>query len=210
IKTGTSPQHHLWFVWALLIEYSLFFLSGGIKNKMTRLCTLFVSTIAAIVALRTIGYDRCWYVSLLAFPMGSLVALYFNQVRMVLDRNRISFCGFFCFSLFLAAIMYVTKVEYLYCISHAFIALAVFSVIYHLPIEGFFPHHRKIWGLSYEIYLTQVVSMDFLRGVLNVRSDVYYVTLAIFLIILLSLALNVVQSKVFHIFFDDGKEWKVI
>ena len=200
IKTGTSPQHHLWFVWALLIEYSLFFLSGGIKSKMMRLCTLFVSTIAAIVVLRTVGYDRCWYVSLLAFPMGALVALYSNQVHIILNRNRLSFCGFFCFSMLLAAIMYATKVEYLYCISHAFIALAVFSIIYHLPIDRLFLHQQKIYGLSYEIYLTQVVSMDFLRGVLYVKSDVYFVLLTIVLIILLSLALNVAQAKVSHIF----------
>ena len=200
IKTGTSPQLHLWFVWALLIEYSLFFLSGGIKSKMMRLCTLFVSTIAAIVVLRTVGYDRCWYVSLLAFPMGAMVALYSNRVYIILNRNRLSFCGCFCFSMLLAAIMYATKVEYLYCISHAFIALAVFCVIVHLPIDRLFPHQQKIWGISYEIYLTQVVSMDFLRGVLYVKSDVYYVLLTIVLIILLSLALNVVQAKVSHIF----------
>ena len=108
----------------------------------------------------------------------------------------------------LAAIMYATKVEYLYCISHAFIALAVFSIIYHLPIDRLFLHQQKIYGLSFEIYLTQVVSMDFLRGVLYVKSDVYFVLLTIVLIILLSLALNVVQAKVSHIFLIMGNNGK--
>lgn len=199
VKTGTSPQHHLWFVWALLIEYSLFFLVAGIHKSSVRLFALFMLTVVVIAVLRTVGYDRCWYVSLLAFPMGSFVALADKWFPTLLNRSWISFSGCFGCSLLLAFIFYYTKIEWLYCVSHAFIALAVFSVVYHLPIEWISLKYKKIWGLSYEIYLTQMVAMDFLRGVLDVRSDVYYVILVLVFVVLLSLGLRVTQIKVFRI-----------
>ena len=76
IMTGTSKQSHLWFVFAIIYLYLTFFFCTRLHRRCTIILSLFAITALTIVLLRKVGYDRCWWVSLLAFPTGCLYSMY--------------------------------------------------------------------------------------------------------------------------------------
>ena len=92
ILTGTSKQYHLWFVFAIVYLYLAFYLCTRFRSKPTIIVSLFVLVSATIILLRQVGYDRCWWVSLLAFPTGCLYSMNKDRINGVIFKNRRRCC----------------------------------------------------------------------------------------------------------------------
>lgn len=181
ITSGTSRQHHLWFVFAILAQYIAFFYCWKFKDNHKRLCSLFATCFLLCVLLWGVGYGRHWYVSLLAFPMGASFSVLRDTVKKRCFRNGVSYLISFALIMILAALFYGIGVELLYSISHIFIAFAVGLVVSQLPLAKLNNGVVLFFGsISYEMYLCQVISMDFLRGsICFIEPDLLYVILSI-------------------------------
>ena len=87
-----SFKMNLWFVFAIVYLYLAFYLCTRFRSKSAIIVSLFVLVSATIILLRQVGYDRCWWVSLLAFPTGCLYSMYKDRINGVLLQNRLRYC----------------------------------------------------------------------------------------------------------------------
>ena len=154
IMTGTSKQSHLWFVFAIIYLYLSFFLCTRFHRRCTIILSLFAITALTIALLRKVGYDRCWWVSLMAFPTGCLYSMYKDRINGAIFKNRLRYCFAITAAVVGVGISYLPGIEVLYSISHIFIPIVIALIVIQLPIEKLnnrFTMH--LGSISYEIYL---------------------------------------------------------
>ena len=198
ILTGTSKQYHLWFVFAIVYLYLAFYLCTRFRSKPTIIVSLFVLVSATIILLRQVGYDRCWWVSLLAFPTGCLYSMYKDRINGVIFKNRLRYCLAMAAAIVGVGVSYLPSVEVLYSISHIFIPMAIALVVIQLPIEKLnnrFTMH--LGSISYEIYLCQLIAMDALQLFFSSMPPAVYVLCTVVLTVLLAELVSFASHKVF-------------
>ena len=191
VLTGTSKQSHLWFVFAIVYLYLAFYLCTRFRSKPTIIVSLFVLVSATIILLRQVGYDRCWWVSLLAFPTGCLYSMNKDRINGVIFKNRRRCCFTMTAAVVGVGISYLPGIEVLYSISYIFIPIAIALVVIQLPIEKLnnrFTLH--LGSISYEIYLCQLIAMDGLQLFFPSMTPLVYV--------LSTLALTVVLAELVY------------
>lgn len=198
IFTGTSKQSHLWFVFAIIYLYLSFFLCTRFHRRCTIILSLFAITALTIALLRKVGYDRCWWVSLMAFPTGCLYSMYKDRINGVIFKNRLRYCLAMAAAIVGVGVSYLPGVEVLYSISHIFIPIVIALVVIQLPIEKLnnrFTMH--LGSISYEIYLCQLIAMDALQLFFPSIPPAVYVLCTIVLTVLLAELVSFASHKVF-------------
>lgn len=198
IFTGTSKQSHLWFVFAIIYLYLSFFLCTRFHRRCTIILSLFAITALTIALLRKVGYDRCWWVSLMAFPTGCLYSMYKDRINGVIFKNRLRYCLAMAAAIVGVGVSYLPGVEVLYSISHIFIPIAIALVVIQLPIEKLnnrFTMH--LGSISYEIYLCQLIAMDALQLFISSMPPAVYVLCTVVLTVLLAELVSFASHKVF-------------
>ena len=191
VLTGTSKQYHLWFVFAIVYLYLAFYLCTRFRSKPTIIVSLFVLVSATIILLRQVGYDRCWWVSLLAFPTGCLYSMNKDRINGVIFKNRRRCCFTMTAAVVGVGISYLPGIEVLYSISYIFIPIAIALVVIQLPIEKLnnrFTLH--LGSISYEIYLCQLIAMDGLQ--------LFFPSITPLVYVLSTLALTVVLAELVY------------
>ena len=198
ILTGTSKQYHLWFVFAIVYLYLAFYLCTRFRSKPTIIVSLFVLVSATIILLRQVGYDRYWWVSLLAFPTGCLYSMNKDRINGVIFKNRRRCCFTMTAAVVGVGISYLPGIEVLYSISHIFIPIVIALIVIQLPIEKLnnrFTMH--LGSISYEIYLCQLIAMDALQLFFPSIPPAVYVLCTIVLTVLLAELVSFASHKVF-------------
>ena len=198
ILTGTSKQSHLWFVFAIIYLYFTFFLCTRLRRRWAIILSLFTITALTIAILRKVGYDRCWWVSLMAFPTGCLYSMYKDRINGVIFKNRLRYCLAMAAAIVGVGVSYLPGVEVLYSISHIFIPIVIVLVVIQLPIEKLnnrFTTH--LGSISYEIYLCQLIAMDALQLFFPSIPPAVYVLCTIVLTVLLAELVSFASHKVF-------------
>lgn len=198
ILTGTSKQSHLWFVFAIIYLYFTFFLCTRLRRRWAIILSLFTITALTIAILRKVGYDRCWWVSLMAFPTGCLYSMYKDRINGVIFKNRLRYCLAMAAAIVGVGVSYLPGVEVLYSISHIFIPIVIALVVIQLPIEKLnnrFTTH--LGSISYEIYLCQLIAMDALQLFFPSIPPAVYVLCTIVLTVLLAELVSFASHKVF-------------
>ena len=198
IMTGTSKQSHLWFVFAIIYLYLSFFLCTRFHRRCTIILSLFAITALTIALLRKVGYDRCWWVSLMAFPTGCLYSMYKDRINGAIFKNRLRYCLAMAAAIVGVGVSYLPGVEVLYSISHIFIPMAIALVVIQLPIEKLnnrFTMH--LGSISYEIYLCQLIAMDALQLFFPSMPPAVYVLCTVVLTVLLAELVSFASHKVF-------------
>ena len=198
VLTGTSKQSHLWFVFAIVYLYLAFYLCTRFRSKPTIIVSLFVLVSATIILLRQVGYDRCWWVSLLAFPTGCLYSMYKDRINGAIFKNRLRYCLAMAAAIVGVGVSYLPGVEVLYSISHIFIPMVIALVVIQLPIEKLnnrFTMH--LGSISYEIYLCQLIAMDALQLFFSSMPPAVYVLCTVVLTVLLAELVSFASHKVF-------------
>ena len=198
VLTGTSKQSHLWFVFAIVYLYLAFYLCTRFRSKSAIIVSLFALVSTTIILLRQIGYDRCWWVSLLAFPTGCLYSMFQEKVNGIIFKNRLAYCIAMAVAIAGVAISYLLNIEIVYSISHIFIPIAIAMVVIQLPIEKLnnrFTLH--LGSISYEIYLCQLIAMDGLQLFFPSMPPAVYVLCTVVLTVLLAELVSFASHKVF-------------
>ena len=191
VLAGTSKQYHLWFVFAIVYLYLAFYLCMRFRSKRAIIVSLFALVSATIVMLRQVGYDRCWWVSLLAFPTGCLYSMFHEQVNEIIFKSRLSYFMAMAVAVTGVGLSYLLNVEMLYSISHIFIPIALALVVIQLPVEKLNNRFTKHFGyISYEIYLCQLIAMDALQ--------LFIPSMPPFVYMLSSLALTMILAEIVY------------
>ena len=84
---GITLLPNAWFIVALALMYLGFYFI----NKTSSRChdvKMFLYTLVYIIIVYSLGFDRCWYVSVIMFPLGMLYADKENELVTLLNRYR--------------------------------------------------------------------------------------------------------------------------
>ena len=96
--TLCSPGRDTWFFKAIIAAYIISFFSFKyIKSEKFRFLVIFSCVFAYIVVMSKLGYGRWWFNSILNFPVGMLVARWYDKIDAIPDLLVIiaSFCIYF-------------------------------------------------------------------------------------------------------------------
>lgn len=83
-----------WYMRELLLLYLVFYLVFKLVKKY-RIVILTMIVVIIACTLHALGYIRCWYASIMAFPLGFVFYLYFSRIIAVLKsfKGVLIVCG---------------------------------------------------------------------------------------------------------------------
>lgn len=193
ITKGVVLLPHSWYVFAILILYTTFYISCKFMSGVNVLIMLTTLCVAYIITTSQLGYARCWYISALAFPAGAVYAYWAKDFSNNVSKKTwwfIPLCVLF------AALLYFTHSELGYMLVYVLIPFMVVYLCSILNIDklGNIKLFRWLSAISYEIYLCQGIAL-YLAGKVVVDSSLLYV-LFVF-ILTFAFAYIVKESKLF-------------
>lgn len=170
-----------WFVLAILVFYVFFYLTYRCVASRFRLWALLFLCMGYVGWCLCMGYDRCWYISALAFPTGAWMARYESRLHALWTAKGMYY-GTVPLCLMLMALCVYTHNEGAYVLVYLLIPLAFLCLFSRVQVERLGTN----WGMSwlsrhaYEIYLTQGLLIELLRReYVYISSDLVYVVLCL-------------------------------
>lgn len=157
-----------WYLRELLLLYLLFFLIYKYVKK-NRIILLILCTIILSVVLYFLGYTRCWYASILSFPLGTVTYEYYDALTSRLKTVRgislaiiITLIGFsqliFEKHLSLLSILTFSQKELILGLFNNFLCIGFLLII--VVLLQFFSFGNKIYTLLSK-YSTQLYVLQF-------------------------------------------------
>ena len=180
---GITTLPNSWFVFAILIFYAAFYLSCKSRGEKTILSLLVLSGIIYSIITCWLGYDRCWYISTLAFPAGCFFACHWQTFLNYSFSWKIWIIPI---CLILVSVLYLLHQEVGYMLIYVLIPLMVVYLCSSLNIErlGRMKFVRLLSEISYEIYLCHGIAIFLLNETGLIRLSGIYV-LSVFLLTLI-------------------------
>ena len=167
---GETTLPYSWYVFSILLFYILFYMIASKKNVVI---ISFLCVFLYIALTVSLSYERCWYISALAFPLGIFYFKYEERIC-ALWNVPVKYYVTVPLCLLLTAACVISKNEFCYLFAYIFIPIVIVCLCAKIQI-----YNRNIqWisNVSYEIYLCQGVSMILLRGnYFFVKSDFLYI-----------------------------------
>lgn len=185
IKSGKLIQHHLWFVYVITFQYLTFYVCNKLLTRKCRLFALFIVSLSLIFILKGYGFDRCWYVSILAFPTGVMYSKYEYRLISVIYSNKIIYSLFIFILMATVGIIYKLKNELIYTLAYVFIPVIIIAITSNTRTNFIkSPFIKSISKISYCIYLCQVLVMKLFRSdLVFVENDYIYCIIVIICIL---------------------------
>lgn len=167
---GETTLPYSWYVSSIFLFYILFYVIAAKRNVII---ISFLCIFLYIVLTVLLSYERCWYISALAFPLGIFYCKYEERIC-ALWNVPVKYYVTVPLCLLLTSVCVISKNEFCYLFAYMFIPIIIVCLCAKIQI-----HNRNMqWisNVSYEIYLCQGVSMTLLRGnYLFVKSDFLYI-----------------------------------
>ena len=187
IVFGNASLPNSWFVFAILYGYFSFFVLVKYVKRAIVLNT-FLLCLLYVFIIRGMGYDRCWYISILAFPFG----LYYKMKEEKIKSLWLSPIRYYLtipLSLCALALCVKSANEYLFLLCYILIQFIGANLWTRINIDrcgnvvvAF------LAGISYEIYLVHGLVMNLIYAYIS--SNVLFVILTYMLTILLAYGLS--------------------
>ena len=169
-KLGKTSLPFSWYVFSILFFYLMFFLTAKSKHIIV---VSFIYTILYIALTYYLGYERRWYISALAFPLGLFYCKIEKQVHVLWNDNFKYYVTVPICVLFLTFIV-ISKNEMMFLLAYICIQIIVVCLFAKLNVNN--TCLAFIGSYSYEIYLCHGVCMMFLRSNnVYIRSDIRYI-----------------------------------
>lgn len=204
IYDGRTILPHSWFVFAILYFYVSFYISYKYFNSKVSFLVLIALIILFELWCQYWNYDRCWYISALGFPTGILVGKYEGKIIKRLKGS----IGYYCvvpISLVVIALCVYAKMEISYMLVYILIPLIFATLLFKVKFENLIRLKiiRYLSSISFEIYLSQGISMCILRGsFLNLKSDYLYVALTLLFTLVIATFIKLIRQSVLRYFFN--------
>ena len=165
LANGNTFLPHYWFVWTILYDYLLFYLSW---RFLPRCWTKYVILAGVLVFLSVTilsGYDRCWWMCALSFPAGVFFAEYEQPVYSFVGRNNQSYWLTLLGLALLTALLFMAPVLWTRVIAYTVCPLFLTLCVARLPLDkASLPVLGFLGAISYEIYLVHITMMSFLHS----------------------------------------------
>lgn len=164
VFSGIPLLPHSWYVYAILLFYIFFYLACKLSVRCFPLIII-VLTIIYILICEYIGFDRCWYISSLAFPTGVILGKYKNDIK-EFTSSAIRYFLFVPLCISLIGLLVYSENEILYMFVYILIPIMLTAICMKINLERLlkFGLFRFLSSISYEIYLCQGISMSICRG----------------------------------------------
>lgn len=189
---GQTLLPHYWFVWAILVDYLLFWVCRRFLPEKSADWAILAGVLLFMAGTACAGFDRCWWVCALAFPAGAFFADHEEAVYRFCGKEGIGFGLALLAAAIVAACLYLTHSVVCWTLCYVFICLFAALLIARLPLDRLhLPVLTWLGGISYELYLVHIPVMAFLRGErVQVSSDVLFVALVLAVSILAAFVIS--------------------
>jgi len=186
-----------WFAVEILVFYVCFYLVYKYLPQKWRLVVLWFVTIILMICAITAGYDRCWWVSTLAFPTGLSFAMAEKSLYASFKNRPARYWLLLLSLIVFFGMAYFPRQPYLWTLCYVCIPMIVALIVSVLPLQ------KLSLGLviflamiSYEIYLCQGIAMNLLRTYFNVNNNAVFVVLVYVLTIALAWLLHFLSGLI--------------
>lgn len=191
IVLGNASLPNSWFVYAILYGYFSFYVLAKYVKRAIAL-NVFLLCLLYVFIIKWMGYDRCWYISILAFPFG----LYYKMKEVKIKSLWSSSIRYYLtipLSLCALALCVKSTNEYLFLLCYILIPFIGANLWTRINIEkcgnvivSF------VAGISYEMYLVHGLVMNLIHDYIS--SNVLFVILTYLLTILLAYCLSKMKN----------------
>lgn len=204
IYNGVTILPHSWFVFAILYFYVSFYISYKYFNNKACFLVLIALIILFELWCQYWNYDRCWYISAWGFPTGILVGKYESKMIKHL-KGSIGYYSVVPISLAIIALCVYAKMEIFYMLVYILIPIIFATLLFKVKFENLirFKIIKYLSSISFEIYLSQGISMCILRGsFFNLESDYLYVTLTLLFTLVIATLIKLIRQSVLRYCFN--------
>lgn len=161
---GIPLLPHSWYVFAIFLFYIFFYIACKLCKRNFPFVILALTIIYILICLYA-GFDRCWYISSLAFPTGIFAGKYINNLKEFVSSG-IRYFIFVPLCISLIGLFVYSGNEILYMFVYILIPIMITMICMKINLEELcrFKLVGFLSGISYEIYLCQGISMSICRG----------------------------------------------
>lgn len=194
VFTGIPLLPHSWYVYAILLFYIFFYIACRLCKRNFPFLILAL-TIVYILVCEYAGFDRCWYISSLAFPTGVFAGKYINSIKEFINFG-IRYFIFVPLCISLIGLFVYSRNEILYMFVYILIPIMITMICMKIKLEELcrFKLVSFLSSISYEIYLCQGISMSICRGNrYYIENDYIYVMSVLVLTAALAFLINKVK-----------------
>lgn len=172
LGAGRTTLPYSWYVFAILWLYAGFYVCGRFLPRRWIGPALTLWSLFSMLYVFGAGWERCWYVTTLAFPAGVCYASFEPVLLASFARRRWAYGAAFLLMLSLAGGFYGLKAEWSYAGVYVFLPLLVMLPFTRLRVERLDACGALTWlsGMAYEIYLCQGTAFFLTRKFLPERS----------------------------------------
>lgn len=195
---GASPLPYSWFVYVLLYLYSSFYFAYKYVPEKFRLLLIFILTFIFICVTYKLGYNKIWFYSVGAFPIGLLYANYEKRIIFELQNRYVYF---------IVVLFFIMILRYLISLHLSFtdfVYFAIFPVVVFVLLSRVNTSKTNLTfvtflsSISFELYLSQAMAMDVFRGeFFYVKSDWLYIFFVYVLLFFLAYVIHKFCSLVY-------------
>jgi len=160
---GNLP--HYWFVWTILFDYLLFWACRKFLPEKAAPWAILAGVLLFACGTAFAGFDRCWWVSALAFPAGAFLAEYEDAAFGFCGRGEANYWLALLACVAAAAGLFLTGNLACRALCYVFSSLACALLIARIPLDGLRLQVLAWLGsISYELYLVHITVMLLLQG----------------------------------------------
>lgn len=199
VKYGVTVPPQFWFLFVILFDYLLFWCTFRWLPSDLHIPVLFIGAILFIAGTVLAGYDRCWWICELAFPAGAAFAQHEDGISRFFGKSPLLFAlGLVLGSVFFIG-TFLTRSPYIWTLSYVAICWIVALIVSAVPFDRVrWPVLGFLGTVSYEIYLSHITALDFLRsGRGYVGQNWLYILLAFALTLFLSGLVHFLCARLF-------------
>lgn len=199
---GIPLLPHSWYVFAILLFYIFFYIACKLCKRNFPFIILAL-TIIYILICECAGFDRCWYISSLAFPTGVFAGKYINSLKVFISSG-IRYFIFVPLCIFLIGLFVYSGNEILYMFVYILIPIMITMICMKIKLEKFcrFKLVSFLSSISYEIYLCQGISMSICRGNrYYIENDYIYIISVLIMTAVLAFLVSKVKIILEPVFF---------
>lgn len=160
LATGNTTLPYSWYVLCILYLYVGFYLCARFVPGRWMAPALAVWTLAGMTAVGLAGWERCWYLSALAFPAGAFYARHEASLLAFFRRRPWSYRLAVPVLLLVAGAFFLLKKEWANAAFFALLPLMVAVPLMRVGTERLSAWRPLAWlsRKSYEIYLCQGIA----------------------------------------------------
>lgn len=193
---GFTLLPNAWFIVALALMYLGFYFINKTSGRC-HVVKMFLYTLVYIIIVYSVGFERCWYVSVIMFPLGMLYADKENELVTLLNRYRARIwliplmMGITC-TCFIMQTIISSIVAYM-ALTIALVFMMTSTEVERIGKIGVFSF---LSAISYEIYLCHGVVMKMCRGkYLNITEDWMFVIAVVAVTLILASVVKYIVSR---------------